>query len=68
MSSTAVQEKPTTKTTDLITPQWHQHAKTIQKFGTVIRDLPIALEEDVRLEVTKRLNLLLADTAVSVGP
>jgi len=64
MSSTAVQEKPTTKTTDLITPQWHQHAKTIQKFGTVIKDLPIALEEDVRLEVTKRLNLLLADTAV----
>jgi starvation-inducible DNA-binding protein len=49
--------------TDLITPQWHQHATPIQKFGTVIKNLPLALKEDVRLEVTKRLNMLLADTA-----
>jgi starvation-inducible DNA-binding protein len=59
MSATAVKAA---QKTDLITPQWHQHAKPIQKFGTVIPDLPIGLEEDVRLEVTKRLNLLLADT------
>jgi starvation-inducible DNA-binding protein len=64
MSAAATQERTASKTTDLITPHWHQHAKTIQKFGTVIKDLPIALEEDIRLEVTKRLNLLLADTAV----
>jgi starvation-inducible DNA-binding protein len=70
MSTTAVKESSktdvavTTEKTDLITPQWHQHAAPIQKFGTVIKSLPIGLEEDVRLQVTKRLNLLLADTAV----
>ncbi len=48
---------------DLITPNWRQQGRTIQKFGTVIRDLPIALSEDVRQQVTERLNLLLADTA-----
>ena len=64
MSATAVKERNETKEkTDRITPQWHQHADPIQKFGTVIKDLPIGLDEGVRLEVTKRLNLLLADTA-----
>lgn len=64
MSATAVKERnETTESTDRITPQWHQHASPIQKFGTVIKDLPIALDESIRLEVTKRLNLLLADTA-----
>jgi starvation-inducible DNA-binding protein len=64
MSATAVKERNETReTTDRITPQWHQHANPIQKFGTVIKDLPIALEESTRLEITKRLNLLLADTA-----
>jgi starvation-inducible DNA-binding protein len=69
MSATAEKEAKTTgvsvksESADLITPHWHQHATPIQKFGTVIKDLPIGLEEDVRLEVTKRLNLLLADTA-----
>ena len=48
---------------DLITPQWRQNAKEIQKFGTVIRDLPIGLEEDARREICDRLNVLLADTA-----
>jgi starvation-inducible DNA-binding protein len=63
MSTTAVKGHPgKTTRADLITPQWHQHAKPIQKFGTVIPDLPIGLDESVRLEVTKRLNLLLADT------
>jgi starvation-inducible DNA-binding protein len=60
--TTAKAELVTTKA-DLITPQWHQHAKPIQKFGTVIPDLPIGLDEKVRLEVTKRLNLMLADTS-----
>lgn len=48
---------------DLITPRWRQNAQEIQKFGTVIRDLPIGLGEDVRQEVCERLNVLLADTA-----
>jgi starvation-inducible DNA-binding protein len=48
---------------DLITPQWRQKANEIQKFGTVIRDLPIGLSEDARREMCERLNLLLADTA-----
>jgi starvation-inducible DNA-binding protein len=48
---------------DLITPQWRQSAREIQKFGTVIRDLPIGLDESARREVCGRLNLLLADTA-----
>lgn len=51
------------KTFDLITPQWRQNAREIQKFGTVIRDLPIGLDEDVRREMCERLNPLLADTA-----
>jgi starvation-inducible DNA-binding protein len=48
---------------DLITPHWRQSAKEIQKFGTVIRDLPIGLDESARREMCARLNLLLADTA-----
>ncbi|HEY0759699.1 MAG TPA: DNA starvation/stationary phase protection protein [Acidisarcina sp.] len=48
---------------DLITPNWRQHANEIQKFGTVIRDLPIGLSDEVRIKVTERLNVLLADTA-----
>ncbi len=47
---------------DLITPHWRQSAKEIQKFGTVIADLPIGLDEDVRTQITDRLNLVLADT------
>lgn len=48
---------------DLITPQWRQSAREIQKFGTVIRDLPIGLDEDGRRQICERLNPLLADTA-----
>jgi starvation-inducible DNA-binding protein len=48
---------------DLITPQWRQSAREIQQFGTVIRDLPIGLDEGARREMCERLNLLLADTA-----
>ena len=47
---------------DLITPHWRQNAKEIQKFGSVIADLPIGLAEDVRKQITERLNLVLADT------
>ncbi len=62
MSSSALKEAPQ-KGRDLITPKTGQTAKTIQKFGTVIQQLPIGLGEDVRLKMTEKLNYLLADTA-----
>jgi starvation-inducible DNA-binding protein len=63
-SKTALKEVPSTdKKTDRITPHWRQSAKEVQKFGTVIRDLPIGISEDARREITGRLNVLLADTA-----
>jgi starvation-inducible DNA-binding protein len=64
MSSNALKEAPKTnaKVADLITPNWRQHAKSIQKYGTVVKDLPIGLEESPRQEIVGRLNLLLADT------
>ena len=40
----------------------HQKAREIQEYGTVTHALPLELEEPVRLEMTERLNLLLADT------
>ena len=43
-------------------PRLHQSAGEIQKYGTVIHLLPLELEEPVRLEMTARLNQLLADT------
>lgn len=63
MSKTALKEVTSTNSIDRITPHWHQNIKEVQKFGTVISDMPIGLSEDSRLEVTKRLNVLLADTA-----
>jgi starvation-inducible DNA-binding protein len=43
-------------------PRLHQSAPEIQAYGTVSHLLPIELEEPVRLEMTERLNQLLADT------
>ncbi len=43
-------------------PRIHQHAGEIQKYGTVTHALPLELEEPVRLEMTERLNQLLADS------
>jgi starvation-inducible DNA-binding protein len=43
-------------------PRIHQHAKEIQKYGTVTHALPLDLEEPVRLEMTEQLNQMLADT------
>jgi len=43
-------------------PRYHQRAPEIQAFGTVSNRLPLQLEEPVRLEMTERLNQLLADT------
>ncbi len=43
-------------------PRFGQHAREIQQYGTVNHALPLELEEPVRLEMTERLNQLLADT------
>src|SRR5882762_8877813 len=43
-------------------PRYHQRAPEIQAFGTLSNRLPLQLEEPVRLEMTERLNQLLADT------
>jgi starvation-inducible DNA-binding protein len=43
-------------------PRIHQRAAEIQAYGTVTHALPLELEEPVRLEITERLNQLLADT------
>src|SRR6201992_2143020 len=43
-------------------PRVHQSAREIQEYGTVTPALPLDLEEPVRLEMTERLNQLLADT------
>src|SRR5881398_125579 len=43
-------------------PRLHQSAPEIQAYGTVRHLLPLELEEPVRLEMTEKLNQLLADT------
>jgi starvation-inducible DNA-binding protein len=43
-------------------PRYHQSARELQAFGTVTSTQPIQLEQPVRLEMTERLNQLLADT------
>jgi len=43
-------------------PRYHQSARELQAFGTVTSAQPLQLEEPVRLEMTERLNQLLADT------
>jgi starvation-inducible DNA-binding protein len=43
-------------------PHIHQRAREIQEYGTVSHALPLELEEPIRLEMTERLNQLLADT------
>jgi starvation-inducible DNA-binding protein len=60
MSSSAL--KVPQKKGDLITPKWKQKAKEIQEFGTVIKSLPIGLDETVRLRMVEMLNQILADT------
>src|SRR6201999_315943 len=43
-------------------PRLHQKASEIQAYGTVSHLLSLELEEPVRLEMTAKLNQLLADT------
>jgi starvation-inducible DNA-binding protein len=44
-------------------PRLHQSAPEIQAYGTVNHLLPLELEQPVGLEMTERLNQLLADTS-----
>lgn len=56
-------EKHSNRTSNISAqPHLHQRAATIQPYGTVNHALPLELEEPVRLEMTERLNQLLADT------
>lgn len=57
-------KKQTGTTTERINaqPRFHQRAREIQAYGTVNHALPLELEEPVRLEMTEKLNQLLADT------
>ena len=50
------------KTDQNVAPHWHAQAKVIQEFGTVIEDMPHFLGAKTRGEMTKQLNVLLADT------
>jgi len=43
-------------------PRFHQRSTELQAYGTVNHMLPLELEEPVRLEMTERLNQMLADT------
>src|SRR3954462_1734325 len=43
-------------------PRYHQSPPELQQFGTVSSRIPLQLEEPVRLEMTEKLNQLLADT------
>ncbi len=61
MSSNALKTRGA-KAHDLITPNWKQSAKITQKYGSVVKSLPIGIPEAARVELTARLNLLLADT------
>jgi starvation-inducible DNA-binding protein len=43
-------------------PHWHAHAKEIQKYGSVVEDMPHPLSAKVRAEMVGLLNQLLADS------
>lgn len=43
-------------------PRFHQKAREIQEYGTVSQMIPLELSEPIRLEMTERLNQLVADS------
>jgi starvation-inducible DNA-binding protein len=47
-----------------VAPHWHAQAKEIQKFGTVIADMPHPLSAKIRTDMVAQLNQLLADSIV----
>jgi starvation-inducible DNA-binding protein len=58
----AIAIKKVDKAKELVTPHWHAHAKEIQKYGTVVLDMPHPLGSDVRADMVAKLNQLLADS------
>ncbi|MDE1155661.1 MAG: DNA starvation/stationary phase protection protein [Acidobacteriaceae bacterium] len=58
----AVALKKVPENRDLVTQNWHQKAREIQKFGEVTESLPHRLDADTRREMCKKLNQLLADS------
>jgi starvation-inducible DNA-binding protein len=58
----AVAIKKTQSTNANVAPHWHAQAKEIQKYGTVIKDMPHPLGADVRTDMVNQLNQLLADS------
>jgi starvation-inducible DNA-binding protein len=61
---TVIKKKDAGNATETIyaQPRLHQHVGELQHYGTVSHQLPLELEEPVRLEMTEQLNTLLADT------
>jgi starvation-inducible DNA-binding protein len=45
-----------------VAPHWHAHAREIQKYGSVIEDMPHPLSARVRTDMVAKLNQLLADS------
>jgi starvation-inducible DNA-binding protein len=45
-----------------VAPHWHAQAKEIQKYGSVIEDMPHPLSAKVRADMVGKLNQLLADS------
>jgi starvation-inducible DNA-binding protein len=60
--ATATKNGNSPKTKDFITEHYKQHAKEIQKYGEVVKDLPHRLNANVRSAMCKQLNQLLADS------
>jgi starvation-inducible DNA-binding protein len=57
----AIAIKKTSSNAD-VAPHWHAHAKEIQKYGSVIQDMPHPLSAKVRADMAHQLNQLLADS------
>jgi len=51
-----------TSTEAKVAPHWHVYAKEIQKYGSVIEDMPHPLSAKVRADMVAQLNQLLADS------
>src|SRR5271170_4446026 len=45
-----------------VAPHWHAHAKEIQKYGSVIEDMPHPLSAKIRADMVAQLNQLMADS------
>jgi len=61
MSTTALKTRAP-QPHDMVTPNWRQSARVTQKYGTVLSNLPIGIDQDARKEIVERLNYVLADT------